>query len=54
MVQVDVLDHGDIGITKCYCGILTRLRQAIQHKRPAMLCPGIIILHDNAMPHSAT
>ena len=52
--QVDVLDHGDTGITKCYCGTLKRLRQAIHQKKPGMLCPDVIILHDNAMPYSAT
>jgi Transposase. len=51
VVQGDVLDHGDNGITKCYCGTLTRLRHAIHHKKPGLLYPDI--LHDNAMPHSA-
>jgi hypothetical protein len=54
VVQVDVLAHGDTGITKCYHGKLKRLRQAIHHKKPGMLCLDVIILHDNAMPHGAT
>ncbi|GFY63541.1 HTH_48 domain-containing protein [Trichonephila inaurata madagascariensis] len=32
---------------------LTRLRKAIQHKRPVILSEGIILLHDNSRPHTS-
>ena len=36
-----------------YCTILTKLRAAIRRKRPDLLTKGVLLLHDNARPHSA-
>jgi len=36
-----------------YCTILTKLRAAIRRKRPGLLTKGVLLLHDNARPHSA-
>ncbi|XP_046659139.1 histone-lysine N-methyltransferase SETMAR-like [Homalodisca vitripennis] len=36
-----------------YCGTLQRLRRAIQDKRRGMLTSGVVLIHDNARPHSA-
>jgi len=36
-----------------YCTILTKLRAAIRRKRPGLLTKGMLLLHDNARPHSA-
>lgn len=36
-----------------YCETLRRLRRAIQNKRRGMLTSGIVLIHDNARPHSA-
>ena len=36
-----------------YCTILTKLRAAIRQKRPGLLTKGVLLLHDNARPHSA-
>lgn len=36
-----------------YSETLTRLRTAIKNKRPGMLTEGVILLHDNARPHTA-
>jgi len=36
-----------------YCETLKRLRRAIQNKRRGMLSATILLLHDNAQPHSA-
>jgi len=37
-----------------YCTILTKLRAAIRRKRPDLLTTGMLLLHDNARPHSAS
>ena len=36
-----------------YCTILTKLRAAIRRKQPGLLTKGLLLLHDNARPHSA-
>ena len=36
-----------------YCEMLKKLRHAIQNKRRGMLSATILLLHDNARPHSA-
>jgi hypothetical protein len=42
---------GDTVTAEGYCGTLERLWQAVYHKRPGLLCQGII-LHNNARPHT--
>jgi hypothetical protein len=37
----------------CYCETLTKQRRAIQNKRRGMLTRGVVLLHDNARPHTA-
>ena len=36
-----------------YCTILRKRRAAIRRKRPGLLTKGMLLLHDNARPHSA-
>ncbi|GBM62241.1 hypothetical protein AVEN_44037-1 [Araneus ventricosus] len=36
-----------------YCETFRKLRRAIQNKRRGTLSQGIVMLHDNARPHSA-
>jgi len=36
-----------------YCAILTKLHVAIHRKWPGLLTKGMLLLHDNAHPHSA-
>lgn len=36
-----------------YCTVLQNLRQAIRRKRPGLLSQGLLLLHDNARPHTA-
>ncbi|KAJ4447089.1 hypothetical protein ANN_09078 [Periplaneta americana] len=36
-----------------YCETLRNLRRAIQNKRRGMLSRGVVLLHDNARPHTA-
>ncbi|GFW36255.1 uncharacterized protein TNCV_4931171 [Trichonephila clavipes] len=36
-----------------YCATLIKLRRAKQNKRHGLLMSGVLLLHDNARPHSA-
>ncbi|KAJ4442943.1 hypothetical protein ANN_04541 [Periplaneta americana] len=36
-----------------YCETLRKLRRAIQNKRRGLLTAGVVLLHDNARPHTA-
>lgn len=36
-----------------YCKLLVKLRSTIRRKRPGLLTRGVILLHDNARPHTA-
>nr|XP_042903052.1 histone-lysine N-methyltransferase SETMAR-like [Parasteatoda tepidariorum] len=36
-----------------YCETLRKLRRAIQNKRRGMLTAGVVLLHDNALSHTA-
>lgn len=51
---VDFLERGNTVNAEQYCKTLDRLRQAIRKKRPGLLSDGIILLHDNATPHTAS
>ena len=50
---VDFLERGATINAKRYADTLQKLRHAIKSKRPGMLADGIILLHDNARPHTA-
>ncbi|GFU27625.1 mariner Mos1 transposase [Trichonephila clavipes] len=52
-ILIDYLERGQaINADRC-CATLTRLREAIQRKRPGILSEGVILLHDNTRPHIA-
>jgi histone-lysine N-methyltransferase SETMAR len=36
-----------------YCNILSKIHMAIQRKRPGLVNKGVLLLHDNACPHTA-
>jgi hypothetical protein len=48
--------HGksDTVSSEVYCEILKKLRKAIQDEKLGMLTYGIVLLHDNARPHTGT
>ena len=50
---VDVLERGATISAKRSVDTLQKLRCAIKSKRPEMLSDGILLLHDNARPHTA-
>ena len=39
--------------SEVYCETLNKLRRSIQNKRRGMLTEGVVLLHDNARPHTA-
>ena len=53
VLLVEFLPQGTIIISAVYCETLKKLRRAIQNKRRGMLSATILLLHDNARPHSA-
>lgn len=53
VLLVEFLHRGDTINSTTYCETLKKLRRAIQNKRRGMLSRGIVLLHDNARPHTA-
>src|SRR5215469_17316576 len=53
VLLVDFLTRGDTINAAAYCETLQKLRRAIQNKRRGMLSAGVVLLHDNARPHTA-
>lgn len=50
---VDFMTRGSTINSGAYIETLKKLRRAIQKKRRGMLASGIVLLHDNARPHTA-
>jgi histone-lysine N-methyltransferase SETMAR len=53
VLLVDFLPRGESVNAAHYCETLDRLREAVRRKRPGLLSTGVILLHDNATPHTA-
>ena len=53
VLLVDFLLCGASGNAVRYCESLERLGEAIRRKRPGMLSSGVVLLHDNATPHTS-
>jgi histone-lysine N-methyltransferase SETMAR len=54
VLLVDFMPPGTTINSDVYCETLKKLRRAIQNKRRGMLSRGIVLIHDNARPHTAT
>ena len=52
ILHVDFLTRGETMNVVCYCETLQKLRRAIQNKRRGMLSAGVLLLQDNARPHT--
>jgi len=52
VLLVELLPQGATINSAVYCETLKKLRNAIQNKRSGMLSATILLLHDNAQPHS--
>jgi histone-lysine N-methyltransferase SETMAR len=54
VIHVDFLENGVTINAQYYCKLLTgAVRKSIRKKRPGMLSGKVILLHDNARPHTA-
>ena len=53
VVYTEFMPKGSTINAASYCETLKHLRKAIKDRRPGRLSDGIILLHDNAMPHKA-
>lgn len=53
VLLIDFLARGETINAARYCETLRKLKRAIQNKRRGMLSNGIVLLHDNARPHTA-
>ena len=49
----DFLTTGEMVNAERYCETLQKLRRVIQNKRRGMLSADVVLLHDNARPHTA-
>jgi hypothetical protein len=54
VLLVEFLPQGSTVNAGVYCDTLKKLRRAIQNKRRGMLSRGVVMLPDNARPHTAT
>jgi hypothetical protein len=50
---VEFLPQGSTINAGDYCDTLKKLSRTIQNKRRGMLSQGVVMLHDNARPHTA-
>jgi len=53
VLLVEFQEHGRTVNASSYCSLLERLKTAIRTKRKGLLTQGVILLHDNARPHTA-
>lgn len=53
VLLVDFMPRNTTINADAYCATLRRLRQAIQNRRRGKLSRGIVLIHDNARPHTA-
>jgi histone-lysine N-methyltransferase SETMAR len=53
VLLVEYQEHGRTVTAASYCSLLERLKAAIKNKRPGLLTRGVLLLHDNARPHTA-
>jgi len=50
---IEYMEKGKTVNSEQYCNTLDKLRMAIRKRRPRLLSDGVILLHDNATPHTA-
>jgi hypothetical protein len=53
VLMVEFVQQGTTTESKMYCETLKKNTWAIQDKRRRMLTSGVVLLHDNARPHTA-
>jgi histone-lysine N-methyltransferase SETMAR len=53
VLLIESMEPGTTITSETYCETLKKLRRAIENKRRGMLTTGVVLLHDNARPHTA-
>ena len=53
VLLLDFMEPGATITSGTYCSTLQKLRKAIRRKRQGLLTKGVVLLHDNARPHTA-
>ncbi|GFN99644.1 histone-lysine N-methyltransferase SETMAR, partial [Plakobranchus ocellatus] len=53
MILLDILSKGESVNADRYCETIDRLRHAVRRKRTGLLRSGVVLQHDNAIPHTA-
>jgi histone-lysine N-methyltransferase SETMAR len=51
--MVEFMQRGITITSDVYCETLKKLRRTNQNKRRGLLTYGVVLLHDNALPHAA-
>jgi hypothetical protein len=49
---MEFMAPGTTIMSEVYCDTLSKLQRSIQNKRRGMLTKGVVLLHDNARPHT--
>ncbi|GBO16461.1 hypothetical protein AVEN_191574-1 [Araneus ventricosus] len=53
ILLIEFMTRGTTINSEVYCRTLKKLKRAIQNKRRGLLSSGVVLLHDNARPHTA-
>jgi histone-lysine N-methyltransferase SETMAR len=53
LLLIDYLPKGETINKEYYANLMPQLRDAIVQKRRGKITPGVLLLHDNARPHTA-
>jgi transposase len=53
ILLTEFMAPGTTIMSEVYCKTLNKLQRSIQNKRRRMLTKGVVLLHDNARPHTA-
>jgi histone-lysine N-methyltransferase SETMAR len=53
VLLIEFMEPGTTITTEIYCETLKKLRRTIENKRRGMLTSSVVLLHDNARPHTA-
>ncbi|GBL77715.1 Mariner Mos1 transposase [Araneus ventricosus] len=53
ILLIEFMTRGTTINSEVYCRTLKKLKRAIQNKSRGLLSSGVVLLHDNARPHTA-
>jgi len=52
VLLIEFMEPGTTITSETYCETLKKLHRATENKRRGMLTSGVVLLHDNARPHT--